>query len=124
MRAVRTLVATLAAAVALAGGASAKEVVSTACGESRCRTVTNGVSGIATLPGAVASPRDGRFYTVKVHGHHGWKVAYEDRRGLVRAADLRSCSFLGRRWSRLTGDVRPHFASAVRGLAPMRSAPR
>ena len=124
MRAVRTLLASLAVAVALAGGASAKEVVSTTCGESRCRTVTNGVSGIATLSGAVAPPREGRYYTVRLHGRHGWKVVYEDRRGVVRAADLRSRSFLGRRWSRLADEVRPHFARAVRGLAPMRSAPR
>ena len=124
MRAALTLMASLVVAVALAGQAGAKDVVSTTCGENRCRTATNGVAGIATLPGHVPAPRRGRFYTVELPGGHGWKVVYEARREIVRAADLRARSFLGRRWARLTDDVRPHFARAVRGLAPMRSAPR
>ena len=124
MRSTWIVAACLVVAFALASGALAKEIESTTCGKARCRAVTNGVVGIATVPGPVAPPRDGLFYTVELHGPHGWKVVYEARRGIVRAADLRSRSFLGRRWARLTHDVTPHFAQAVRGLAPMRSAPR
>jgi len=54
----------------------------------------------------------------------GWKVVYEAKRQIVRALDGRARSFMGARWARLTPDVRPHYAEAVRGLAPMRSAPR
>jgi hypothetical protein len=114
----------LIALLAFAGHASAKGVSTTTCGESRCRTTTDGIVGIAVLPGSVATPRVGRFYTVELRGPHGWKVVYEARRGVVRAADVRSRSFLGRRWARLMRDVRPHFADAVRGLAPMTTPPR
>lgn len=124
MRSTLALTTCLTVALALAIPVSAKEIASTTCGESRCRTVTNGIVGIATLPGRVATPSSGRFYTIEIHGNYGWKVAYEARRGIVRAADLRSRSFLGRRWVRLSEEVRPHFAKAVRGLAPMRRAPR
>ena len=117
------------AALTSAGVALSKGVTSTTCGRDRCRTVTDGISGIATLAGRVAAPRSGRFYTVslreELNGRHiGWKVVYEARRQIVRAVDARARSFLGTRWARLTRDVRPHYSKAVRGLAPMRSAPR
>src|SRR5262245_17930247 len=86
--------------------ATAKEIRTTTCGRNQCRTVTNGISGIATLPGRVAAPRAGRFYTISLDAAlHGWKVVYEDRQKLVRAADSRARSFLGRGWARLTPDM-------------------
>ena len=104
-------------------------VTTTTCGRDRCRTVTNGIVGIATLPGRVAAPGSGRFFTVslrtKINGRPtGWKIVYEAKRQIVRAVDARARSFMGSRWVRLTRDVRPHYAKAVHGLAPMRSAPR
>jgi hypothetical protein len=105
-------------------GAMSKEIRSTTCGRNDCRTVTNAISGVATLPGRVPAPHAGRFYTVSLHlGSSGWKVVYEERRQIVRAADSRARSFLGREWARLTAELRPHYANAVRGLAPMRAAP-
>jgi hypothetical protein len=107
---------------------SKEGVTTTTCGRDRCRTVTNGISGIATLPGRVPAPRFGRFYTIslrtEINGRPaGWKIVYEAKRQIVRAVDARARSFMGTRWARLTRDVRPHYAKAVRGLAPMRSAP-
>jgi hypothetical protein len=104
-------------------------VTTTTCGRDRCRTVTNVISGIAVLPGRVPAPRSGRFYTVslrtEINGRPaGWKIVYEAKRQIVRAVDARARSFMGTRWGRLTRDVRPHYAEAIRGLAPMRSAPR
>jgi hypothetical protein len=107
----------------LAGVALSKEVHVTTCGADRCRTVTNGITGIGTQPGSVSTPRTGRFYTIEIEGPYGWKVVYEAGRRVVRAADLRARLFMGLRWARLTQDVRPHYARAVRGLAPLRSAP-
>jgi hypothetical protein len=106
------------------GVATAKEIRTTTCGRSECRTVTNGISGIATLPGRVAAPRAGRFYTISLDVPlHGWKVVYEDRQKVVRAADSRARSFLGRGWARLTPDMRRNYATAVRGLAPLKAPP-
>jgi hypothetical protein len=111
-------------ALTFVGAASPKEGRTTVCGRSECRTVTNGISGVATLPARLPAPREGRFYTVAVQlGSSGWKVVYEQRREIVRAADSRARPFLGRGWARLTADLRPHYAKAVRGLAPMRAAP-
>lgn len=119
------LIACLGATVALAltGVAASKEIATTTCGKERCRTVLNGVTGVGVRPGRVAPPGTGRFYTIEMEGGYGWKVVYEARRGLVRAADFRARSFMGIRWARLTPDLRPQYAHAVRGLAPMRSAP-
>jgi hypothetical protein len=124
MRPARAALTCLALAIALAGPASAKEIESTVCGATSCRTVTNGIAGIGTRSGPVPVPRSGRFFTVEMHGQRGWKVVFEARRGIVRALDVRTRSLLGRAWLRLTVDVRPHFVRAVRGLAPMRSAMR
>ena len=104
-------------------------VTTTTCGRDRCRSVTNGIVGIATLPGRVSAPGHGRFFTVSLRTHingrpAGWKIVYEAKRQVVRAVDARARSFMGTRWARLTRDVRPHYAKAIRGLAPMRSAPR
>jgi hypothetical protein len=108
----------------LVDAATAKEIKTTTCGRSECRTVTNGISGIATLPGRVAAPRAGRFYTISLDSRlNGWKVVYEDRRKIVRAADSRARSFLRSGWARLTPDMRRPYAIAVRGLAPMRAPP-
>ena len=117
------------AAFTYASVALSKEgVTTTTCGRDRCRTVTNGISGIATLPGRVSAPRYGRFYTVslrtEINGRpEGWKIVYEAKRQIVRALDARARSFMGTRWARLTRDVRPHYSEAIRGLTPMRSAP-
>lgn len=116
------------AALTLPAAALSKEVVSTTCGRDRCRTTTDGISGIATQPGRVSAPRSGRFYTVslrmEIDGKStGWKVVYEARRRIVLAADARARAFLGTRWARLAPDVRPAYARAVRGLAPMREPP-
>ena len=123
----RALIGCVIACVALAhaDAAISKEIRTTTCGSNHCRTVTGGISGIATLPGRVAAPRTGRFYTVSSSLESaGWKVVYEQRRQIVRAADLRASSFLGRGWLRLTAELRPQFTRAVRGLEPMRAAPR
>jgi hypothetical protein len=111
-------------ALTLVESATAKEIRTTACGRNECRTTINGISGVATLPGRIATPRAGRFYTValRVNGG-GWKIVYEERRQIVRAADLRARSFLGQGWARLTSDLRPRYRDAVRGLEPMRVAP-
>jgi len=119
------VVALTSASAALSKG----EVTTTTCGRDRCRTVTNGIAGIATLPGRVSAPRSGRFYTVslrtEINGRPaGWKIVYEAKRQIVRAVDARARSFMGTRWARLARDVRPHYSKAIRGLAPMRSAPR
>lgn len=123
----RALIASLIAISALmfVDAAIPKGVETTVCGRNQCRTVTNGLSGVATLPGRVSAPRTGRFYTVSLHlKSSGWKVVYEQRRGIVRAADSRARTFLGSRWARLAENMRPQYANAVRGLAPMRVAPR
>jgi hypothetical protein len=117
------------AALPSAGVAVSKGVTTTTCGRDRCRTVTDGISGIAILTGRVSAPRLGRFYTVSLRTElngrpAGWKIVYEARRQIVRAVDARARSFMGTRWARLTRDVRPHYSKAIRGLAPMRSAPR
>jgi hypothetical protein len=75
--------AVVVAALTYAGVALSKEgVTTTTCGRDRCRTVTNGISGIAALPGRVSAPRNGRFYTVslrtEINGRpEGWKIDYE-----------------------------------------------
>jgi hypothetical protein len=118
------------AALTLVGVAASKGgITTTTCGRDRCRTVTNAISGIGTLPGRVSAPRSGRFFTISLRMETngrpaGWKVVYEAKRQIVRALDGRARSFMGTRWARLTRDVRPHYAEAVRGLAPLRSAPR
>ena len=126
----RLLVALAVGAVALAGADAAwsKPTVSTTCGGERCRTVTDGVSGIAVLPGRVAPPTDGRFYTIafqlSVNGDSTeGTVIYEAKRQIVRAADKHARATLGDRWTRLAPDVRPAYASAVKGLAPMQAMP-
>jgi hypothetical protein len=107
-------------ALTFVAAAGSKDLRTTTCGRNQCRTVTNGISGVATLPGPVEVPRAGRFYTIELRvPSSGWKVLYEDRRHLVRACDSRARSFLGSRWVRLTGEMRPQYANAVRGLAPM-----
>lgn len=117
------LIAVLAL-VLLVDVAISKELRTTTCGRDQCRTVANGISRIATLPGSVPAPRAGRFYTVSLRPRTiGWTVVYEARRQIVRAADHGAASFLGREWARLTMDGRVQFARAVRGLAPMRAAP-
>lgn len=111
-------------ALTFVAAAGSKDIRTTTCGRNQCRTVTNGISGVATLPRRVEVPRAGRFYTVELRlGPSGWKLVYEDRRQLVRACDSRARSFLGRRWARLTEEMRPHYADAVHGLAPKRVAP-
>jgi hypothetical protein len=117
------------AALTLVGAAASKGgITTTTCGRDRCRTVTNGISGIGTLPGRVSAPRSGRFFTISLrmetNGRPAVEVVYEAKRQIVRALDARARSFMGTRWARLTRDVRPHYAKSVRGLAPMRSAPR
>jgi hypothetical protein len=111
-------------ALTFVAAAGSKDLRTTTCGRNQCRTVTNGISGVATLPGRVAAPRAGRFYTIELRvPSSGWKVVYEDRRHLVRACDSRARSFLGSRWVRLTEEMRPQYANAVRALAPKRVAP-
>jgi hypothetical protein len=71
----------------------------------------------------VPAPRTGHFYTIalRIRGHGGrpeWKVVYDARRGIVRAADAGARAFLRGGWWRLAADVRPHFARAVQGLEP------
>lgn len=127
MKRYRALIGGLIAIAALmvVDAAISKEIRTTTCGRTQCRTVTNGISGVATLPGRVSAPREGRFYTVSLRlQSSGWKVIYEDRRQIVRAADSRARSFLGRGWARLTADMRPQYRNAVRGLQPMRAAPQ
>jgi hypothetical protein len=112
-------------ALMVVDAAISKEIKTTTCGRNQCRTVTNGISGVATLPGRVSTPREGRFYTVSLRlQSSGWKLVYEDRRQIVRAADSRARSFLGQGWARLTVDMRPQYRNAVRELQPMRAAPQ
>lgn len=117
------------AAFTSASVALSKEgVTTTTCGRDRCRTVTNGISGIAILAGRVSAPRYGRFYTISLRTEFngrpdGWKIVYEAKRQIVRAVDAGARSFMGTRWARLARDVRPHYSKTIRGLAPMRSAP-
>jgi hypothetical protein len=119
------------AALASAGVAVSKGgVTATTCGRDRCRTVTNGIAGIATLPGRVQAPRSGRFFTVSLRIETDGKPIGLEGRLRSEAPDrprsrrARARSFMGTRWARLTRDVRRHYAKAVRGLAPKRSAPR
>lgn len=83
---------------------------------------------VATVPGAVATPRSGRYYTISLRvgssAGGGWKVVYEADRQLVRAGDARARSFLGSRWLRLHRRLWSAYSAAVRGLRPMRTAPR
>jgi hypothetical protein len=128
MKRVLILALLAVAGLALPAAAAAKELSVTVCGSQRCRTTPNTVSGIATFGPAVPAPRTGRFYTIALRiGGDGrrpeWKVAYDARRGIVRAADPGARSFLRRGWWRLAADVRPHFTRAVRGLEPMRRPP-
>ena len=76
----RALIGCVIALVALtfADVAISKEIRTTVCGRHQCRTVARGISGIATLPGRVAAPRKGRFYTVSSNmDSAGWRVVYE-----------------------------------------------
>jgi hypothetical protein len=122
----RPAIAALVAVIALTvvdSGVS-KEISTTTCGRNECRTVTNGISGVATLPGRIRAPRGGRFYTVSLRVKSGgWKIVYDEQRQIVRALDSRARSFLGRGWARLSPDLRRQYGDAVRGLAPMRAAP-
>ena len=126
------LVVCLAAVAALMcpDGALAKGgVTTTTCGKDRCRTVTDGIVGIAVLAGRVSAPRSGSFYVISLRaelngGPVGWTILYEAKRQIVRGVDARAVSFLGTGWAKLTRDVRPHYASAIRGLAPLPSEPR
>jgi hypothetical protein len=116
--------ALMSADVALAKGG----VQTTTCGEDRCRTVTNGIAGIGVLAGRVSAPRSGSFYTISLrevlNGRPvGWTILYEAKRQIVRGGDASAISFLGTGWARLTRDVRPHYARAIRGLTPMLSEP-
>jgi hypothetical protein len=122
----RPAVVVLVAVTALTvlDSAVAKEISTTTCGRNECRTVTNGISGVATLWGRIPAPRGGRFYTVSLRVESGgWKIVYEAQRQIVRALDSRARSFLGRGWARLSPGLRAQYVDAVRGLAPMRSAP-
>ncbi|HUH22412.1 MAG TPA: hypothetical protein VLZ09_11110, partial [Gaiellaceae bacterium] len=71
------------AALTLVGVAASKGgITTTTCGRDRCRTVTNAISGIGTLPGRVSAPRSGRFFTISLRMETngrpaGWKVVYE-----------------------------------------------
>lgn len=101
-------------ALASADVASSKEIVTTACGRDRCRTVSNGVSGIALLPTRVRAPSHGRFYTVAVRitangESKGWKVVYEARRQIVLAANESTRSLLGSRWCGSHQAFAPHI---------------
>jgi hypothetical protein len=105
------------AAFTYASVALSKEGVTTTCGRDRCRTVTNGFSGIAILPGRVSAPRCGRFYTVslqtEVNGRpDGWTIVYEAKRQIVRALDAGARSFMGTRWARLARDCCPESRRA------------
>ena len=116
--------ALMSADVALAKGG----VTTTTCGEGQCRTVTDGIAGIAVLAGRVSAPRSGSFYTISLREELngspvGWTILYEAKRQIVRGVDARAISFLGTGWAKLTRDVRPHYASAIRGLAPLPSQP-
>ena len=125
------LVACLAAVAALMSpnGALAKGgVTTTTCGKDRCRTVTDGIVGIAVLAGRVFAPRSGSFYVISLRGEldggpAGWTILYEAKRQIVRGVDARAVSFLGTGWAKLTRDVRPHYAGAIRRLAPLPSEP-
>ncbi len=120
----RVLLVLAAAALVAAGAASAKVIRVTTCGADHCRVSVNGISGVATLPDRVAAPAGGRFYTVTLRaGDQRWAVVYEARRQLVRALDGHARSFLGTRWLWLAPDVRPAYARAVDGLAPMHTPP-
>ena len=128
MRRILILALLAVSGLALPGPAAAKEITVTVCGSERCRTTANTVSGIATIGQAVPAPRTGRFYTValRIGGDEGrptWKVTYDARRRIVRAAEPGARSFLRRGWWRLAADVRSHFTRAVRGLEPMRRPP-
>lgn len=122
------LLVALAALVA-PGPAAAKEIVTTACGRDRCRTVVGGVSGVAVLPIRSRASSRGRYYTVSVRIDADgivtrWMLVYEARRHLVRAGNAATRSFLGSRWRVLAPDVRRAYSLAVTGLEPMAAPPR
>lgn len=122
-----TACAVVLVALGSCGVAFAKGVSTTVCGSDRCRTV-NGPLEVATVPGPVAAPRSGRYYTISMRvdakGRDlGWKVLYEAKRQIIRAADVRARAFLGWRWVRLVRELRAPYANAIRGLAPMRAPP-
>lgn len=117
------------AALVVPGPAASKEIVTTACGRDRCRTVVDGVSGLAVLPARVQAPSRGRYYTVAVRFDADgtvtrWRLVYEARRHLVRAGNAATRSFLGSRWRVLAPDVRHAYSLAVKGLEPMPAPPR
>lgn len=131
MRSRRTSFLLLVALAALVapGQAASKEIVTTACGRDRCRTVVGGVSGVAVLPARVRAPRCGRYYTLAVRVEADgrvmrWRIVYEARRHLVRAGNDATRSFLGSRWRVLEPGVRRAYSLAVEGLAPMPAPPR
>lgn len=95
------------------------------CGSDRCRTVQRALDA-ATVRGAVSAPRSGRYYTISLHvgsARDGWTLVYEADRHVVRASDAGARSFLGSRWARLAPRLWSDYATAVRGVRPMRSAP-
>lgn len=47
-----------------------------------------------------------------------WKVLYEAKSQIIRAADVHARAFLGC-WVRLVRELRAPYASAIQGLAPM-----
>jgi hypothetical protein len=51
-----------------------------------------------------------------------WKVLYEAKSQIIRAADVHARAFLGC-WVRLVRELRAPYASAIQGLAPMGSPP-
>lgn len=124
----RSIVLLTVVALVMPDAAASKEIVTTACGRERCRTVVGGVSGIAVLPARVQAPSRGRFYTVRVRITADgktvrWRLVYEARRQLVRAGNDATRSFLGSRWRLLAPDVRRAYSLAVRGLEPMSTPP-
>lgn len=124
-----SLVLVIVAALVTPDLAASKEIVTTACGRDRCRTVVGGVSGIAVVPARLQAPSRGRFYTVAIRitvdgRTRRWRLVYEAKRHLVRAGNGSTRSFLGDRWRVLAPDVRRAFSLSVRSLEPMPAPPR
>ena len=116
----RSLLLVLGAVVVLAVPitAVAKDLRTVVCGRDGCRVSATPLAGVATT-GRAPAPPTGRFFTLRLSfppgARSGYVLIYERKRQLVRAGDANARSFLGRGWHLLAADVRPHYASAVRG---------